>query len=190
MSSVPALDPALNLAIAFLNTYDLLEDPPDRLTAARAAHVARHYGFTTLGDGLASLADTGVDRLRATRGGLYEIFAAAEPQAKLAALNVALDRAGLRPRAVLDASGRVRLTATRDVEPDSPIEALTVLTTAALADAMTAGGPDRFGTCAGNPCACVYVDRTRAGRQRFCCQLCNDRTAAAAYRSRRAAGHS
>jgi predicted RNA-binding Zn ribbon-like protein len=187
MSSVPAADPALNLAIAFLNTYDLLEDPPDRLTAARAAHIARHYGFTALADGLTNLAGVGIDRLRAVRGGLYEIFAATDPGTKLAAVNAAIDRAGLRPRAVLDASGRVRLTATRDIEPDSPIEALTVLTTAAIADAMTTGGPERFGTCAGDPCKCVYVDRTRAGRQRFCCQLCNDRTAAAAYRSRRAA---
>ncbi len=187
MGSVPVQDPALQLAIAFLNTYDLLEDPPDRLTAARAAHVARLHGFGDLADQLANLTDVGVDRLRATRNVLYEIFAAPDPDAKVAGLNAAIDRVGLQPRAVLAESGVVRLTATRDVPPDSAIEALTVLVTSALADAMTAGGPDRFSTCAGDPCRCVYVDRTRAGRQRFCCQLCNDRMAAAAYRSRRAA---
>jgi hypothetical protein len=188
MSSVPAHDPALHLAIAFLNTYDLLEDPPERLTAARAAHLARQHGFTTLGDDLAGLGDIDVDRLRATRAGLYRIFAAPDAEAKLAALNAAIDLAGLRPRAVAEPSGPVRLIATRDVAPDSPIEALTVLATGALAAAMTTGGPDRFGTCAGDPCRHAYVDHTRAGRQRFCGQLCNDRTAAAAYRSRRAAG--
>jgi len=57
----------------------------------------------------------------------------------------------------------------------------------ALAQAMAAGGPGRFGTCLADPCRCVYVDRTRSGRQRYCCELCNDRIAAAAYRSRRSA---
>ncbi len=188
MGSVPSQDPGLQLAIAFLNTYDLLEDPPDRLTAARVAHAARAYGFEALADHLGKLPDDDVDRLRAMRSGLYDIFAATGADRKLAALNAAVERAGLRPRVVLDASGQARLTATRDVSPDAPIEALTVLVTSALAQAMTAGGPDRFGTCAGDPCTCVYVDRTRAGRQRFCCQLCNDRMAAAAYRSRRALG--
>ncbi|MCI4065808.1 CGNR zinc finger domain-containing protein [Micromonospora sp. R77] len=30
----------------------------------------------------------------------------------------------------------------------------------------------------------LYLDRTRAGRQRYCCELCNNRAAAAAYRGR------
>jgi hypothetical protein len=44
----------------------------------------------------------------------------------------------------------------------------------------------RDGTCAGYPCRYGYVDRTRARRQRFCCDLCNDRTAAVPCRSRHA----
>jgi len=55
----------------------------------------------------------------------------------------------------------------------------------ALARALAEGGAERLRTCVGDPCRCVYVDRTRAGRQRYCCELCNDRMASAAYRRRR-----
>ncbi|WP_406045483.1 CGNR zinc finger domain-containing protein [Micromonospora sp. NBC_00898] len=41
-----------------------------------------------------------------------------------------------------------------------------------------------FGVCAADGCRAPYLDRTRAGRQRYCCELCNNRAAAAAYRSR------
>jgi predicted RNA-binding Zn ribbon-like protein len=54
----------------------------------------------------------------------------------------------------------------------------------ALAQVLTEGGADRLRTCVADPCRCVYVDRTRAGRQRYCCELCNDRMASAAYRRR------
>jgi predicted RNA-binding Zn ribbon-like protein len=56
----------------------------------------------------------------------------------------------------------------------------------ALAHTLEVGGLERLGACAGSPCHCVYIDRTRAGRQRYCCELCNDRMAAAAYRRRNA----
>jgi len=185
MSSVPAQDPALKLAIAFVNTYDLLEDPPDRLSAARAAHITRFYGFVDLAESLAGLSNRDVDRLRTVRSGLYAIFAAPDPAATVAAVNAALDDAHVKPRVVLDDGGQVRLTAALESPGDDPAAALSALVVDALAHALTVGGPDRFGTCAGDPCRCVYIDRTRAGRQRFCCQLCNDRMAAAAYRSRR-----
>ncbi|MGW5667042.1 CGNR zinc finger domain-containing protein [Micromonospora sp. NPDC003776] len=45
-----------------------------------------------------------------------------------------------------------------------------------MAASPSAGTPD--------PCRAPYLDRTRAGRQRYCCELCNNRAAAAAYRSR------
>jgi len=54
----------------------------------------------------------------------------------------------------------------------------------ALARALAEGGAERLRTCLGDPCRCVYVDRTRANRRRYCCDLCNDRMASAAYRRR------
>jgi predicted RNA-binding Zn ribbon-like protein len=187
MSAVPSTDPALALAIAFVNTYDLLESPPDRLTPTNAATIARRHGFAGLAEQLARAGDPTLDRLRTLRERLYQVFAAREPAAQVDALNEALDSASVRPRVGLDESGAVRLRAVRRDGGADPVGELAALVTDAMAYAMSVGGPGRFGTCAADPCRCVYVDRTRAGRQRFCCELCNDRMAAAAYRSRRAA---
>jgi putative stress-induced transcription regulator/CGNR zinc finger protein len=186
MSSVPATGPALQLAIAFLNTYDLLEDPPDRLDARVAAGLARDGGFAELAASLAAMTRHDLDRLRSLRSRLYLVFAALDPDAKIAALNASMDEADLRPRIAIDETGHVRLAAARISTRHDPAGELAAVCVDALVQAMQVGGPDRFGTCAGDPCRCAYVDRTRAARQRFCCQLCNDRMAAAAYRSRRA----
>ena len=188
MSAVPVSDPSLRLAVAFVNSYDLLESPPDTLSVARAAMLARHFGFADLGDRLAAQ-DTGttLDRLRSLRGRLYQVFSAGTPAGTVEALNAALDRQALRMRALLNPDGTVRIGAVYAAGDTDPVAELAALVTDAMAHAMAVGGPERFGTCVADPCRCAYVDRTRAGRQRFCCQLCNDRTAAAAYRTRRAA---
>ena len=175
MSSVPPDDPALHLAVAFVNTYDLLEDPPDYLTAERAGRLADRFGQPYLA---APLRHADLDALRAVRDRLYGVFAADTDDGKLAALDDVL--------AHVDARARMRDGRLAAVAADAdPVRRLGALCADALARAMAVGGPGRFGTCAGHPCRCGYVDRTRAGRQRFCCQLCNDRTAAAAYRQRR-----
>ena len=190
MSTVPARDADLKLAIAFVNTYDLLESPPDILTMERAVAIAGAYGRPGLADRLAAIpparAGAALDRMRAVRGQLYQIFAAIGADAAVDALNAALDAQPVRPRITAGPDGSLRLTAALATDDFDPVTELAAVATDALAQAMAVGGPGRFGTCAGDPCRCVYVDRTRAGRQRFCCQLCNDRMAAAAYRARRA----
>jgi predicted RNA-binding Zn ribbon-like protein len=179
VSPVPPDEPALHLAVAFVNTYDLLNDPPDYLSPERAGRIAERYGQAGLA---AALPHTDLAALRELRDLLYRIFAAESDEAKVAALNDVLAHVDARARLLPE----VRLAA---ICPDpDPIRQLGALCADALAQAMAVGGPGRFGTCAGHPCRCGYVDRTRAGRQRFCCQLCNDRTAAAAYRDRRRAG--
>jgi predicted RNA-binding Zn ribbon-like protein len=191
MGTVPAHDADLKLAIAFVNTYDLLESPPDILTLERVVAIAATHGHPHLADQLAAIpparAGAALDRMRAVRGQLYQIFAADDPDAAIDALNAALDSQPVRPRMAASADGSMRLTAALATRDPDPVTELAVVATDGLAQAMAVGGPGRFGTCAGDPCRCVYVDRTRAGRQRFCCQLCNDRMAAAAYRNRRAA---
>ena len=191
MSTVPARDADLKLAIAFVNTYDRLESPPDILTMERAVAIAGAYGRPGLADRLAAIpparAGAALDRMRAVRGQLYQIFVASEADAAVDALNVALDSQPVRPRIAAGPDGSLQLIAALATDDFDPVTELAAVATDALAQAMAVGGPGRFGTCAGDPCRCVYVDRTRAGRQRFCCQLCNDRMAAAAYRSRRAA---
>lgn len=46
----------------------------------------------------------------------------------------------------------------------------------------------RLGTCSGEDCVDVYVDRSPARRRRFCSLTCQNRERARAYRSQRRAG--
>jgi predicted RNA-binding Zn ribbon-like protein len=173
VSPVPPDEPALRLAVAFVNTYDLLEEPPDYLTPEIAGRIAGRHGYQDLAT---TLPGADLDALRRVRDGLYRVFAEDD---KAAALNAVLEGADARARIV--PPGRLAAVA----PDDDPVRVLAALCADALARALVVGGPQRLGTCAGHPCRCGYVDRTRAGRQRFCCQLCNDRMASAAYRGRR-----
>lgn len=177
MSPVPADDPSLRLAVAFVNTLDLLDDPPDRLTVPGARTLAERHGFPALG---AALRARDLPGLRELRAALYQVFAAPDPDAKAAAVNGVLDTGKARARLVPEGAA-VRLGA---VGGPGPVESYGVTLADALARVLAAGGADRLGTCVADPCRCGYVDRTRAGRQRYCCELCNDRMAAAAYRRR------
>src|SRR2546421_10907637 len=177
MSSVPADTPALRLALAFVNTCDALSTPPDYLTVPTACRLARRHGLDALAD---LLAGADLDELRALRTRLYKVFAGPTPDDRVAALSALLH--AQQPRAALVDDGGLRLAAVYN--GPNPVRRLGTALADALAQAMVTGGPDRFGTCLGHPCRCAYLDRTRAGRQRYCCGLCNDRVSAAAYRSR------
>ena len=55
-----------------------------------------------------------------------------------------------------------------------------------LLEAIRDLGWQRFGRCAGEPCRCAFVDRSRNRSRRYCCELCADRVAQASYRRRKA----
>jgi predicted RNA-binding Zn ribbon-like protein len=177
MSQVPADEPALRLAVDFVNTYDLLEHPADRLTVDLTTQLLTEHGQPQLA---AALADASLMKLKRVRSFLYAIFAGETASEKQAAVNHIFAYVGAIPR-VVDGPRLVAAT-----ESDDPVRQLGALCADALARALVTGGSDRIGTCAANPCKCGYVDRTRAGRQRYCSQLCNDRVAAANYRIRHA----
>jgi predicted RNA-binding Zn ribbon-like protein len=176
VSSVPADNPALAFTIDFLNTYDELNTPPDRLSLDLVRRLLTRYGQPA-GD----LQAADMEPLRELRERLRPVFAAPELTDKVAALNAVLRAEATGATVVVDHAGAVMLHATGG---GGPVSRLGVLAADALARALAAGGAARFGTCAADPCHCVYVDRTRSGRQRYCCELCNDRMAAAAYRRR------
>ncbi|MFI5709297.1 CGNR zinc finger domain-containing protein [Kribbella sp. NPDC051620] len=173
MSSVPATDPWLGFVLDLCNTYDLLEDPPDRLTIPLVARLAAHHELTDPG-----LTDADLEPVRAVRDRLYRVFAEADAQAQYGVLNEIFTRYGATPRLVPGP----RLAATGG---DDPVARLAVSSADALARAIADGAADRLRTCAADPCRCVYVDRTKANRRRYCCELCNDRIASAAYRNRK-----
>ncbi|WP_051365983.1 CGNR zinc finger domain-containing protein [Hamadaea tsunoensis] len=178
MSGVPSPDAGLDLAVALCNTYDLLDDPPDRLRPESLPRLADRLDWPELA-GLAGR----LSEVRRVRTALYAVFADPDPAAKIEALNglLAEYKAELRLIPAYD-GGAPRLGATGG---EGPVGRLAVACAGALARVVADGGADRVRTCVADPCRCVYVDRTRANRQRYCCELCNDRMASAAYRRRR-----
>ncbi|NEA31382.1 CGNR zinc finger domain-containing protein [Streptomyces sp. SID13031] len=171
MSSVPATDPWLGFVLDFCNSYDLLENPRDRLSIPLVTRLAAHH---ELADPELTAAD--LEPVRGVRGELYRVFAEEDSQYEV--LNEIFTRYGAQPRLVAGP----RLAATGGADP---VARLAVSAADALARAVADGAADRLRTCAGDPCRCVYVDRTKANRRRYCCELCNDRMASAAYRSRK-----
>src|SRR5262245_31879300 len=90
VSPVPGDEPALALAVAFLNTFDLFPTPTDSLTVARARTMAERHGFAELGR---AFRDGDLDALRELRSRLYVVFAARTAAAKAVALNQVLAEA-------------------------------------------------------------------------------------------------
>ena len=173
----PATD--LDLAVLLVNSFDLLEDPPDRLTDLRwfteALDDERHSDIAR------ALRPADLDGLRVLRDSLRSVFEADSPAAAAAILNPMLGRASAVPQLVVT-NGKAELK----VSPaDRGLQALAARLPAALAAQIADAGVARLGTCASDPCRCAFIDRTRGRTRRYCCTMCNDRMAARLYRERK-----
>lgn len=169
----------LDLAVELVNTYWVMASPPDQLTDTGIyQRVLRDAGEEALA---AELTEADFGELRALRDQLKQVFAAGTIEDAVAVLD------GLLRDSVLPA----RLTASGDAArwkwgaDQHGIAALRSRLLAALATHLISHGITRIGICEASPCDCVYVDRSRARKRRYCCDQCNDRAAAAAYRRRR-----
>jgi predicted RNA-binding Zn ribbon-like protein len=119
-------------------------------------------------------ADTTADpELTTLADELHPIFAT--PGERAARVTTLLETTGVRP--ILDAD----LTPAWLV-PDAR-QARRAAAALALREQL-AEHPGRIGTCADRQCADVYVDLSPAGRRRFCCLTCQNRSRAAAFRRR------
>lgn len=168
----------LDLVVLLVNTHDLLDDPPDRLHDLRwlveALGAVGHAALAT------ELEDDDLPALRRLRDRLRLVFETDDDAEAAGVLNPLLVRAGAVP-VLVPGTGLV-------VAPDrTGRAALEARLPAALAAYVAERGARRLGTCAGDPCACAYVDRTRASTRRFCCSICNDRAAARSYRAKKRA---
>ena len=171
----PASD--LDVVVILLNSLDLLEDPPDRLTdLAWFCGVLAQVGRDDIAGALQAADLPG---LRQLREALRAVFQAGSPEEAAAALNPMLVTAVPQ---LVPSAGSIRL----QVAPgDRGLAALTARLPAALAEQVARRGLGRLGTCAALPCQCAFVDYTRASTRRFCCSSCNDRAAARLYRERK-----
>jgi predicted RNA-binding Zn ribbon-like protein len=174
----------LALAVLLVNSLDHLADPPDRLASIGwYAAVLRATGH---GGHAAALRPADLPRLRILRDGLRATFLADTAEAAAAALNPLLLTAGAIPVLVAGPGGSAGLA----VAPGAAgALALAARLPGAVAGFIARHGLRRLGSCAARPCACVFVDRTRAASRRYCCDLCNDRAAASAYRRRQSLPH-
>lgn len=170
-------DPAA-LAVALVNTWDELEGPPELLRDLESLRrfLDRH------GRG-AEVATRDLQRVRAVRASLRAAFEADADEAAVAMLNGVLQDSRARPQ-LQRVDGRWEVAW---VGP--PVDALAATAAMSLLEAIRDDGRDRFGICAGAPCCCVFVDRSKNRSRRFCSDLCADRVAQAAHRARRRVAH-
>ena len=170
----------LDLAVLLINSHDNLAAPPDRLTTIDwYAEVLTATGHELHAN---TVRPADAKALRTLRRGLRAAFTAATAESAAQALNPLLLRAAAVPVLVPLTANSAGLAVAPGV---TGLPALAARLPAALAAYIARHGLGRLGTCDASPCACVSIDHTRAGNRRYCCDLCNDRAAAAAYRSRK-----
>jgi predicted RNA-binding Zn ribbon-like protein len=175
---------AVGLAVGLVNTWDLLANPPDLIRdVPQIARWLRLHEEPGLEEAARRLTRSDLDQLRAVRDRLRQAFEAPSEAAAIAALNGLV----LETAAVPQLSAETRTWA---YVPRSKRAAdfVAAVATMGLLGAIQADGWERFGVCAGSPCRCVYVDRSRNRSRTYCSQLCADRVNQAAYRRRKAAG--
>jgi predicted RNA-binding Zn ribbon-like protein len=165
----------VKLAVDLLNTWDLLEPDPELLrdTATLKRFLARR-GF---GDALRT-SGRDLAEVRRLRDDLRSAFTASGDDAAVAILNNVLSRSKAKPQFgragqgwALRWTGRVS-------------DVVAAQTAMSLLEAIRDDGWERFGICAGAPCCCVFVDRSKNRSRRFCSQLCADRVAQSLHRER------
>jgi predicted RNA-binding Zn ribbon-like protein len=170
----------VDVAVELVNTEWVLADPPDRLTEVEVFRdVLRDLGRMDLAE---QLKDSDLERLRRLRLRLHPVFAAGTPEEMAALLNPWLREVGAVPQLVTGECGRLELHLSG---ARTGIDRLECALPVALAAHAARHDVRRLGVCQAAPCRCVYVDRTRPATRRYCCDACNDRVAARAYRRRR-----
>ena len=170
----------LALAIDLVNTWDELEPEPDLIEGLQDVRTwLEWHGLPT---GAKALGEADVDRVRALRARFDRVFDADDEDEAASRLNELAREHGIPP--VLErVGGSWRLRSWPDEREGLP--AVAAYATAGLLAAFQELGWARFGRCAGAPCRCAFVDRSRNRSRRYCCTLCADRVAQAQYRSRK-----
>lgn len=171
-------DRDLDLAVELVNTYWVLASPPDRLTDVGAyQQILRDADEDALAG---QLGPGDLAELRALRDEIKPVFAAESAAAAVAVLDPLLRDAAIPARLTAE-DGAVRWD-WGAIQRGMPALRARLLT--ALSAQLIRHGTVRTGVCQADPCTCVYVDRSRARTRRYCCDQCNDRAAASAYRRR------
>jgi predicted RNA-binding Zn ribbon-like protein len=163
------------LAVDLVNTWDVLEPDPEQLRDASA--LKRFLERRGYGEGLRTTSRD-VAQVRVLRDSLRAAFTAEDEEGAVQELNGVLARSAAKPQ--FERSGQewgVRWVG-------RVCDSVATTTAMSLLEAIRDDGWDRFGICAGAPCCCVFVDRSKNRSRRFCSDLCADRVAQALHRER------
>jgi predicted RNA-binding Zn ribbon-like protein len=168
------------VAVDLVNTWDELHPEPDLIEGLVDVRTwLEWHGLTTAAG---QLEERDVDAVRELRGRLDHVFDAQAEDEAAALLNELAREYGTPPWLERDGNDwRVRTWP----EEGEGLPAVAAYAAAGLQDAFHRLGWKRFGRCAGSPCRCAFVDRSRNRTRRYCCSLCADRVAQAQYRARR-----
>jgi predicted RNA-binding Zn ribbon-like protein len=176
----PAPTDDLGRAVEVVNSWDTLAAEPEQIPDLEIlGRFLRWIGRPDLRD---LIRDGDLSRFRAVRAELRRAFDAPDAASAVAACNDVLARWPVRIRAALDHDGSAVLG--YDSATGDPIGTVAASCAVAVIEGLGALGKARFGSCAGAPCTCVFVDRTRNQRRRYCSDQCNDRVAQGAHRRR------
>jgi predicted RNA-binding Zn ribbon-like protein len=169
-------DDPVRLAVDLVNTWDELEADPELLPDA--ASLRRFLGRHGFGSSVRAGAGE-VAEIRSVRDSLRRAFTVRTEDEAVRELNAVLRGSAAKPQFVrrgeeweIEWTGRL---------PDTIGSATAI----SLLEAIRSDGWERFGICAGAPCCCVFVDRSKNRSRRFCSALCADRVAQALHRQRR-----
>jgi len=168
----------VKLAVDLVNTWDLLEEDPELLPDAAALErflARRGYGEAP------RTTNRDVARVRVLRDSLRAAFTADNEPAAVKELNGVLARSAAKPQ--FERVGQEW----RVLWVGGIADTVASATAMSLLEAIRDDGWERFGICAGAPCCCVFVDRSKNRSRRFCSELCADRVAQALHRERRRA---
>lgn len=138
--------------------------------------------FAPMWEGETQRLTTGdLDRVKRQRDRLRAVFAATDTERAVADINTLLAEYHATPR-VSTHGGEPHL----HFEPRGSAvhEWLGVVTAMGLATVMVENGLDRFGVCAADDCADVFVDTSRNRSRRHCSTTCSTRGHVAAHRRR------
>lgn len=168
------------LAIDLVNTWDELMAEPDLIEDVR--DVRTWLDWHGLNEAASRVKPVDVDRTRQLRSRLEEVFDAKDENEAVRLLNRLSAEYATVPQLERDGHGW-RLRSWPDERRG--LDAAAAYAVAGLVEAIRDLGWERFGRCAGSPCRCAFIDRSRNRSRRYCCTLCADRVAQAQYRTRK-----
>ncbi|WP_372494381.1 MULTISPECIES: CGNR zinc finger domain-containing protein [Nocardia] len=175
----------LDLVVELVNTVYVCSSPPDRLVDVEYFRaILRSAGEVALAE---ELHDTDLPQLRWLRYRLGSVFGAVDAADAAGRVNTLLRGLGVVPQLRVESDEALSLSWEL---PAPGFGALAGRMAGALAVHIAEHGVQRLGVCAAAPCRCVFVDRSRPGKRKYCRDSCNDRMSAAAYYNRRRASSS